>query len=168
VLLDALRLVPDRIAGRIAVVLAGRIDPAIRADIEGRERALAAERPDLWLRTEDRWIGNGELTRLVGRCDVVLAPYQRFVGSSGVLMWAARAEKPVLTQDYGLIGRLVQDFSLGLAVDASDARTLAFAMTRMVDRGPHTFFDRRAAATFVAERTPERFADAILAGLVHA
>lgn len=164
-LLDALRLLSGPVAAQVAVVFAGRVEPKIREDVAARVRTLANTQPGLWLRIEDRWIATGELSRLVERCDVVAAPYQRFVGSSGVLMWAARAGKPVLTQDYGLIGRLVQDFSLGLAVETCDARSLALAISRMVERGPHTFFDWRAAADFIAERSPDRFAADVFAAL---
>ena len=48
--LDALRLLPQRIAARVAVLFAGRIDPAIREAIETRREVLAREQPDLWLR----------------------------------------------------------------------------------------------------------------------
>jgi glycosyltransferase involved in cell wall biosynthesis len=152
----------------MAVVLAGKIEPAIRDAAQGRVRALAAGQPDLWLRIEDRWIHSAELDQLIARCDVVLAPYDRFVGSSGVLLWAARAGKPVLTQDYGLIGRLVNDFALGIAVDTSDPAQLARAIVQMVERGPETFFDSQSAARFVDDRSPERFAAEVFAGLLHA
>ncbi len=161
--LDALRLLPRRIASRVAVLFAGRIDPAIRDAIEARREALAREQPDLWLRIEDRRLGHVELDSLVARSTVILAPYQRFVGSSGVLLWAARAGRPVLAQSFGLVGRLTREHRLGLVADSSDPAKLAAEIERMVDDGPQTFIDLSSAAQFASSRTPQRFASQVLA-----
>ncbi|HLI14222.1 MAG TPA: glycosyltransferase [Alphaproteobacteria bacterium] len=165
VLLEALRLLPRDSAQRIAVVLAGNIDPGIRNTVLAQCRSLAAERPELWLHVENRWLARGELDCMVKGCDVVLAPYQRFVGSSGVLLWAARAGRPVLTQDFGLIGRLVADHRLGLAIDAADPHALSQAMVQMARHGSRSFFDASAAAAFVTDRMPKHFASAIFSSL---
>jgi glycosyltransferase involved in cell wall biosynthesis len=164
--LDALRLLPPRIAVRVAVLLAGRVDPAIRDGIDARRRVLARERPELWLRVEDRRLDHSELAALVARSDIVLAPYQRFVGSSGVLLWAARAGRPVLAQEFGLVGRLTRDHRLGVAADSSDPARLAGEIERMVVRGPQTFIDQSSAATFASLRTPHRFASTVLSSVI--
>jgi glycosyltransferase involved in cell wall biosynthesis len=163
--LDALRLLPPAIAGRAAVLFAGRIDPAIRADIDSRRSALARDQPGLWLRIEDRRLDLGELEALVGRSDVVLAPYQRFVGSSGVLLWAARAGRPVLAQEFGLIGRLTRDHRLGAVADSSDPVRLAREIEHMIVRGPQSFIDLPSATTFASSRTAQRFASTVLSSL---
>jgi glycosyltransferase involved in cell wall biosynthesis len=160
--LDALALLPAGLARRVAVTFAGRVDPALRESLEQRRQALASTQPDLWLRIDDRRLDSGELAALVDRSDVVLAPYQRFVGSSGVLLWAARAGRPVLAQEFGLIGRLTRDHHLGIAVDSGNPAKLAHEIGRMIEVGPATFFDRTAAARFVAAQTPERFASLVL------
>lgn len=165
-LLEALRMIPSNIAAQAAVVLAGKIEPAIRPEVEEISRRLELEQPDLWLHLEDRRVSSGELDALIRRCDVVLAPYQRFVGSSGVLLWAARAGKPLLTQDFGLLGRLARDYRLGLAVDCSDPRVLADGIRRMVQHGVSQFIDRPSARDFVAVRTPQRFAAMVFDSLL--
>ncbi len=165
-LLEAVRILPSSIANRIAIVLAGKIERSIRNDVEDRCRGLEVQQPDVWLRVEDRRVSAGELDSLMRRCDVVLAPYQRFVGSSGVLLWAARAGKPLLTQDFGLVGRLVRDYQLGLAVDCSDPRTLADAIRQMVVSGSAAFINQPSARAFVADRTPHRFAAMVFDSLL--
>jgi glycosyltransferase involved in cell wall biosynthesis len=164
VLLEALEKLPSSIAARIAILLAGKVDPAIRDRIEAGRRRLADRHPELWFHIDDRRLDPAELESLVVRSDVVLAPYQRFVGSSGVLLWAARAGRPVLAQDYGLVGRLTRDHRLGLAVDSSDPVRVAAAIVQMVERGPPCFIDRHVAQAFVQSQSPDRFAAMVLVG----
>jgi glycosyltransferase involved in cell wall biosynthesis len=164
-LLEALRRLPDAIACKTAVIIAGRVAPDIYDRFAILEAAVRREQPDLWLKVENRWLSSVEIAAWVQRCDIVLAPYQRFVGSSGVLLWAAHAGKPLLTQDYGLLGRLVRDHGLGVAVNTGSASDLAGAITGMIDQNPKTLFDAQAAAAFVSQRTPETFASHIYASL---
>jgi glycosyltransferase involved in cell wall biosynthesis len=163
--LDALRLLPTHISKRTALLLAGRIDPAIQSAIKERCAALARERPELWVGIEDRWLSRAELEVLVARSDVVLAPYQRFVGSSGVLLWAARAGRPVLAQEFGLVGRLTRDHRLGAVADSSDPARLAHEIERMIVHGPQNFIDVSSAKTFALSCTPYRFASTLLSSL---
>ncbi|MBV8190156.1 MAG: glycosyltransferase [Alphaproteobacteria bacterium] len=165
VVLDALRLLPSKVAERVAVLFAGRTDPEIRAALEARRSSLQREQPQLWFQIEDRRLERDELEALVAQSDVVLAPYQRFVGSSGVLLWAARAGRPVLAQDFGLVGRLIRDHRLGAVADASDPAALAHAIERMVVEGPQSFIDTSSAKRFAAARTPDHFAAAVLSSL---
>lgn len=162
VVLDALECLPRSIGSQVAVLFAGRVDPALRERIGQRRAELAAGRPELWLRIEDRRLNEAELAALVRRSDVVLAPYQRFVGSSGVLLWAARAGRPVLAQEYGLVGRMTREHGLGLTVDSSDPRELARKIVHMVEQGPANFLDRQAAKRLVDTQTPQRFAALVL------
>jgi glycosyltransferase involved in cell wall biosynthesis len=165
VVLDALRLLPETVATRIALLFAGRTDPAIRDAIAARCSTLQRAHPGLWIDIEDRRLERAELERLVQQCDIVLAPYQRFVGSSGVLLWAARAARPVLAQDFGLVGRLTRDHRLGAVADSSDPQALAHTIERMVTDGPQCFIDTAAAKHFAAARTPERFASVVLSSV---
>lgn len=163
-LLEALtRLGPDT-QRRVAVLIAGRIEAPLRPSVARYLEALRRPRTDLWLHIEDRFLATAELAGLVQRSDVILAPYQRFVGSSGVMLWAARSGKPVITQDYGLIGKLTEDFGLGLAVDTTDPAALARAI-ECAARDPSSLVKPEDLADFVASRTPHRFAATIFSGI---
>lgn len=152
-------------AARAAVLFAGQV-----ADGFGDVFAAALERarrarPEAWIGAEPRRLPNGELEALLARSDVVLAPYQRFVGSSGVLLWAARLGKPVLTQAYGVVGEQTRRHRLGLAVDTADPDAIAGAMEQILEEGPESVADRDAMAAFAAGRTPEAFAATVAAAL---
>lgn len=161
-LLEALAQLPPTAAEHAAVLIAGELDPEIRADAVRAVKQLGQVRPRLWIDLEDRHLRSGEIAALIRRCDIVLAPYQRFVGSSGALMWAAAGGRPVITQAYGLLGQLVRNFGLGLAVDTTDPRALAAALRQAITSGPEALATRAALTSFVADRTPDRFAGTIL------
>jgi len=161
-LLAALERISDAVAARLAVVVAGRVEPALERPFAEAAKRLR-DRPDLHFHAEPRWLDADEIAALVAWSDAVLAPYQRFVGSSGVMMWAAGAGKPLVTQDFGLLGRLVVDHRLGLAVDCTDPGKLAGAIESLVDHGAAPFFDPARAAAFARLRTPRHFAATILA-----
>lgn len=162
-LLDALRLVPDDVGARAAVLMVGKIDPPIREALIAKASLLRKPGTSLFFRLDERWLPTSELDALVSRADVVLAPYQRFVGSSGVMLWAARCGKPVLTQEFGVLGRLARDHGLGMTVDCTKSSELAAGIARVVTEGPDKFFDRFSAQRFVAEHSPETFARMVFA-----
>jgi glycosyltransferase involved in cell wall biosynthesis len=161
-LLEAcMRLNPDA-AKRISVLLAGRIDPPLEGKVRDLIRSVRSARPELWIEIDDRRLSFAELASAVDACDVVLAPYQRFVGSSGVLIWAARMLRPVITQRYGLLGRLVRDYGLGMAVETTSPDALAEAMEHAVRIGAKTLIDAQRARKFLAEREGNGFAARVL------
>jgi colanic acid biosynthesis glycosyl transferase WcaI len=164
-LLDALQLIPSEIAARVVVMLAGKLDPAIRHVTRYKLSRLRDARPGLSCQLEDRWVENEEIEALMGRADVVLAPYQRFVGSSGVMLWAARFGKPLLTQDFGVLGSLAREHQLGMTVDCTNPFLLADAIAQLVAKGPENFIDRALAREFIAKHSPDDFAKAVLASL---
>lgn len=164
VLLQALGHLGEEAAGRISVTIAGRIDPSLRT----RAQALAAEAvrraPQLMLRIEDRRLPEAELNALVGGCDVVLAPYQRFVGSSGVLIWAATHHKPVLTQDFGLLGHLARSYRLGHTLDTRDPILLARGLSVLSAKRELAACDPSGTAAFLTGKSPKDFVETLVRG----
>jgi len=161
-LLAALAQLPNATCERAAVTIAGRIDAQLRPQVENAVAAVRRARPTLWLHVEDRRLADGEVTALVQRCDFVLAPYQKFVGSSGVLLWAAQLEKPVISQDYGLVGQLTREHALGLAVDTADSIAIAHAIVSAVERGAAAYGNTTLMRAFTARQRPDDFAAHLL------
>lgn len=164
VLLEALAALEPEAASRISVTIAGRMDPSLKP----RAQALAVEAtqraPHLMLRIEDRRLPDAELDSLIGDCDVVLAPYQRFVGSSGVLIWAAAHRKPVVTQNYGLLGHLVHRYRLGHTLDTRDPALLARGLSAIAARPEIATSDPSGTAAFLSGKTPEIFVETLVRG----
>lgn len=165
VLLEALRALDADTASRTAIVIAGEVAPEIRSAVHALKEEAARERPELSLRIEDRHLSTEEISSFTHHCDVVLAPYQRFVGSSGILLWAAGAGKPVLTQGYGLLGKLAHDYRLGTTCETTSPRELASAIASAVAAGPEALCDPCGIAHFLTGRTPRAFSSGLFNGM---
>jgi len=165
-LLAALSLLPPQIAERVSLTIAGRIDRGLQRQVDDSAARVRSTHPSLWLHIENRRLTDGEVTALVQRSDFVLAPYQRFVGSSGVLLWAAQLGKPVISQEYGLVGQLTRDHGLGLAIDTTDPHAIAHAIVTAAERGPAVYGDPKSMRAFSAGQRPDHFAARILSPVV--
>ncbi|HEV8357460.1 MAG TPA: glycosyltransferase [Gemmatimonadales bacterium] len=163
--LEAMTRLEPAVLERIALVFAGQVDRGIRAAFCDRLRWVRATRPEAWIDVRDRFIEEDELAALVARSDVVLAPYQRFVGSSGVLVWAATARRPTITQDYGLVGALTRQYGLGYVVDTRNPEAIAEAMAKAARDPQRRLQNETAVQAFLAGRTPQAFAESIFRGL---
>ncbi|GMV62041.1 MAG: hypothetical protein AMXMBFR74_12100 [Parvibaculum sp.] len=167
VLLEALRALDENASRRTAILIAGEIAPEIRTAVKELQDEVQRNNPELWLEVEDRHLSTEEISAFTRHCDVVLAPYQRFVGSSGILLWAAGAGKPVLTQGYGLLGKLAHDYRLGTTCETTSPSELAFAIEAAVSAGPETLCDPCGIARFLTGRTPRTFSSQLFNGMFH-
>lgn len=166
--LDALHRLPAKTRAKVRVVLAGRIDPAIATQVHDIARSLQNISANAeYLRIVDRLLTTAELSWLVRESSVILAPYQRFVGSSGVLAWAAAHRRPVIAQEYGLVGALVRDHRLGLAINTSDPNRIAAAVMQLADARSREMIAADARCSeFLCGRTADDFATAVFAGIL--
>lgn len=161
-LLDALQRIEPQWASAMHVTIAGTVDPAIAARFRLAVASVREIRPELWLEIDERRLPKSDLASHVAGADVILVPYQRFAGSSGVLLWAASAGKPVITQSYGLVGRLVEEYRLGRAVDTTDPSDLAAALVAAVRDGYRELGSPEGMARFTDCHSPEVFASRIM------
>jgi glycosyltransferase involved in cell wall biosynthesis len=107
------------------LLLVGRVVPEI-ADLIGRDYSALVSSGRLIV--VDRYVTDFE----VGCCflagDVVVVPHPRQVGSSGTLVRAAAAKRPLIASNYGWIGWVTRQFELGAAINVSDPTVFAEAI----------------------------------------
>ncbi len=106
-LLDALRYLPESTCRSISVVFVGVAGLDYRLELERRIAALCAERPVEVIR-QFGFVAQEDVAAYFRMADVVLAPYPRHQGMSGVVLLAAAAGVPVLSGSYGLMGEYVR------------------------------------------------------------
>ncbi|MDX2240314.1 MAG: glycosyltransferase [Leptolyngbyaceae cyanobacterium bins.302] len=93
--------------------------------------------------------------------DAVLAIYQKHIGMSGILVLAAAAQKPLLSQSYGLLGELTRSWKLGLAVDSTNPSEIAKGLSQFILEAPEALGDRAKMKSFAEQNSAENFARTI-------
>lgn len=159
--LAAFQALPPDVGRRSVLMLAGTVNSADRTAIMAAVAALRSE-TEVQVVVDERRIRERELMSYFHLADVVLVTHRRHVGSSGTLLHAAAAGRPVIATRSGLIGELVRRHSLGWTVDATSPTAIAAAVQRCLTVDSQQMFEARAAAELAAANTPERYARVLI------
>lgn len=122
--LDAIPQLSPDLHEQLAIVMVGEASSNYQEHLEAKIADLLQHYPIQIVR-HYAFVAEEEVPRYFQNADVVLATYQRHVGMSGILIQAAAVQKPVLSSDYGLMGELVKQYQLGLAVDTTRPEAIA-------------------------------------------
>lgn len=160
-LLEAIQRLPADDCGRICLALVGTIHPTYRAQLDVWLEALLARCP-VQVVTRYDFIPQADLPAYFQFADVVLAPYLRHAGMSGILLLAAAAGKPVLSSSWGLMGELTRRYRLGLTVDATESGVIAAALQRFVRANPSTLCDPAQMRQLAEEHHADHFGATLL------
>jgi glycosyltransferase involved in cell wall biosynthesis len=159
-LLEAIELLPPALSQQMCLLLVGKTAATERANLERQIVALRQHTPIQIIECYD-FIPEEEVSNYFQLADTILAPYQRHVGMSGILLLAAAAGKPVLSTDYGLMGELVRRYKLGIAVDATQPSELMQALARCLTAAPKTLGDRSQMQVFADLNSIDRYTSTI-------
>lgn len=131
--LAALALLTDAERAQIEVCFLGK--PTVPADarcLQRLEQQWAARGMNLPVTYAWDDVDDAAWMAAFDTCDAVLLPYVDFHGSSGVMVEAAAAGKPILSTGENLLGRLVEAHGLGRTVNPHDALAFAQAIRQML------------------------------------
>ena len=76
----------------------------------------------------DRYVSDFELGCGFMAGDVLVTPHPGQIGSSGTLVRAAAAQRPIIASNFGWVGWVTQQFELGVSVDVTDQMAFASAI----------------------------------------
>ena len=114
------------------------------------------------LRTDLRFVTDGELDSHIRQADAVLTLYRDFKGSSGIVIRAAHFGKPVISTGEGLLGYLVRHNKLGKTIDLEQDGILAASLEQLMLTGEVAGFDALAARRFADSSDPALFARSVM------
>jgi len=112
------------------LLLAGKQAPAVKRCIEENTTPETASQ----IIAIDRYVSNDEFWFALCAMDVVCVPYPKHRGSSGILLSAAAAGKPVLATQFGWIGAFTKEYGLGQTVDVHDQNMLVAGIRASLQR----------------------------------
>ena len=131
--LNAIERLPAPVRARVSLRIVGRfLDTALREEAVKRVESLS--RMGCKIDLCEGWVTDQQFSEEMVRCDVVLAPYVGFHGSSGVIGHAAFYRKPLLATCEGLVGELVHDRQIGVVVQTRDPEKYADAIDGFMTR----------------------------------
>ena len=158
--LDAVRLLSSENQTKLCLALVGTVAPADQKALMERLEILKKSSRVQILKAL-RFVSDTEMINLFSASDLILLPYQQHAGSSGILVRAAQAGKPVLGSNYGLIGRHIRDFGLGIEVESSEPDDIASGISQWLESPQNFPFDAKRASAFGEHHTAERFSEVI-------
>lgn len=159
-LLEAISQLPAQLCEQICLLLVGNLTSRIETQFKSQIQAVCQAKPVQILGNYE-YIPDSAIPNYFQVADVILAPYQRHVGMSGILLLAAAAEKPLLSSDYGLMGELVQRYELGLIVDSTQPGEIAKGLTQLMQSSLQSFCNPEKMKQFVQENSAQKFSEII-------
>ena len=160
-LLHSLKYLDNTITSKLFIYIVGEIDESIKNEVINVEAEIRKINNNIKLIIWDQYVSDRELVSLINSSDCILAPYQYFTGSSGVIFWAAGAGKPIITQDIGLLGKWTKEYQLGVATDTTKSSKIAGAILKVITSGNEQLCDSKKMREFSNNHTPEKFAEII-------
>jgi glycosyltransferase involved in cell wall biosynthesis len=158
-LLNAIAMLPPQHCKHLCLLIVGEVPPADRPQIEAQIAQLRRSQP-VQICQHHAYVPEVAVLPYFQRADVILVPYQRHVGMSGILVRAAAVGKPVLSSDYGLLGELTRQHRLGITVDTTQPVAIAEAMAALL-QGTAGLGDDDCRQAFARHHSAQRFAQLI-------
>ena len=152
----------DSIQGDVdnsALALVGRVAEDLRPAVDGLKQRLGDR-----LILLNRYVGNDEFLASIAAADLVAVPYPRHVGSSGLLVRAAAAGRPILASDWGWVGWATRTHRLGTTCDVTNRNAFAAALRQALEAAPSHVSSPEADA-FVAYHSEQNFIEHWLRGI---
>lgn len=163
-LLESLHFLPSCHCEKICLALVGHLVPEEKILIENQINKLI-DKTLVQVVQKYEYIPEDNVQAYFHAADVVLAPYQRHVGMSGILIQAAAAQKPVLSSNYGLMGELVRRYSLGKAIDSTNPIDIASGLSSfLIDTNSNTY-DIALMQEFAQSNSAVSFAKTLFDGI---
>lgn len=143
---------------KFCLLMVGPISAADRLKVIKHAEYLQQVQP-LQIVIKDCFINDKDIQPYFQLADVVLAPYQKHVGMSAILVRAAAAKTPVLSSNYGLMGEMTRRYQLGITVETSSPTAISEAIKHCLLKDKLPLSDVSQMATFAAHNTAKQFSE---------
>lgn len=163
-LLEAIALLPSNLCQKLCLLLVGSMTENNYKKCLSTITQLTNSLP-VQIVIKNQYIPETEIQNYFELADVILAPYQRHVGMSGILNRAAVAQKPILSSSYGLMGEIIRRYQLGLAVDSTKVTAIAEGLTEFLIKSPDKYCDLDSMKRYAEQNSPQHFANVIFENL---
>jgi glycosyltransferase involved in cell wall biosynthesis len=154
--LDAIEMLPPELSQKLCLLLIGPLGLEEKERLQARIAEISHSLP-VQIIGRHEFITDREVQPYFQLADVILAPYQRHIGMSAILVRAAAAQKPVLSSDFGLMGEVSRRYGLGLAVDSTVPGEIAKGFSRFLLESPPSLCDYVKMKQFAEQNNAEQY-----------
>lgn len=158
--LEAIPHIPKDLCQKICLLLVGEADKDNKERINSQLNQLRESYP-VQIVCRHEFVPESDVQTYFSLSDIVLATYQRHVGMSGILIWAAATQKPVISSDYGLMGEIVRRYQLGLTLDSTQPKAIAAGLNSCLEISSDMLGNRQQMQQFAEQNIDEHFAETI-------
>ncbi len=163
-LLEAIRQLPQELSQKLCLLFVGQIPHLEQPKLTSYIAEISAQTSAQVL-IHNEFVSESDMPLYFQLADVVLAPYQRHVGMSGILLQAAAAQKPVLASNYGLMGELVRRYQLGVAINSEHPSEIAQAMSELLWNGTSSVTQPSHMQAFVEQNLADKYINTMISHL---
>lgn len=167
-LIRSLKQLSPKTCQKITLLLVGEIvHPAERQKIIPLIQDLK-DTTSIQIILREEYVYHDDMVNYFALADIILAPYQKHIGMSNILLQAAAAGKPVISANYGLMGRMIHIHELGIATDTLQAQAIAKAIEKALNQPSSELCNQEKMMNWVLENTPEKFSATIMDSIIRA
>lgn len=160
-ILDALSRLPSNYKEKINLLIYGKPMSSYENELKGRIKKFVEKEELISVDSKLEFIDENKLDDIFYRADLILIPYLNFYSSSGILGWAAKYDKLVLAPKEGLIGRLVNEYKLGLCVNPKSPQEISESIIYLLDN-MDDLRKKSRGGKYINERTVNQFCSTLL------
>ena len=155
-ILDTIQLLDENELKKYVFVFAGKIYNDIKSIFYKKIDSLKGK---VTIIVKDEFCEFDFLGSLCESCDAILIPYKRTSQSSGVIGYASQFEKPVIGPGKGLLGNLIREYELGIAIGNCSPeeirRALQLVSSNFVKKPTHDYCKDNNVKNFIESISTE-------------
>jgi len=159
--LEAIKKLDDKISSSVCLLCIGKLSGAERERFKGQAAKISGL-SNIQIVIHDDFVPDEEVQLYFDISHTILIPYQRHVGMSGVLLHSASAMKPVISSQYGLLGKLVQTYKLGTALNSSNPQEISKQIQFYVENNIVALTDTDQVSSFLNKHSPFQFSEIVV------
>lgn len=159
-ILDAVEMLAPDLSQKLCLLLIGPLGREEKEQVQARIAEITKSHP-VQIIGRHEFVTDRDVQPYFQIADVILAPYQRHIGMSAILVRAAAAQKPVLSADFGLMGEVTRRYGLGVAVDSTAPDEISKGFSRFLLESPQSLCDRAKMKQFAEKNNAEQYTKTI-------
>ena len=113
-IINAVAMLPTSLKQQVHLLIAGKFNDLVK---EKYITHINKYKSEISISYRDAFVTDEEREILFQHCSIVVMPYVNFYSSSGILGHAIKYSKNVIASKEGIVGRIVKEQNMGIAVD---------------------------------------------------